>query len=59
MAMYQLENFFIVMLLEIGVRNCLACNTNFDNYHTCEAICGHRRIIIRIKNHLISIKYFA
>ena len=36
--MNQLENLFNVKLLEIGVRNCLACNTNFDDYHTCEAI---------------------
>ena len=36
--MNQLENLFNNKLLEIGVRNCLACNTNFDDYHTCEAI---------------------
>ena len=36
--MNRLENLFKVKLLEIGVRNCLACNTNFDDYHTCEAI---------------------
>ena len=36
--MNQLENLFNNKLLEIVVRNCLACNTNFDDYHTCEAI---------------------
>ena len=36
--MNQLENLFNNKLLEIGVRNCLACNTNFDDYNTCEAI---------------------
>ncbi len=36
--MNQLENLFKNKLQEIGVRNCLACNTNFDDYHTCEAV---------------------